>query len=346
MKSNRRFILLTFCQTFFLLYLFLTAVSAQSMQWKPIDPAHLALKAPVVEKDADAEALLWEVYINDSSETTTDFTHYLRIKIFTDRGKDSQSKIDIPYLNSVSIKDIAGRTIKPDGTIIELKKDAVFDREIVKFGRLKLKAKSFAMPAIEPGAIIEYRWREIHQNGANYIKMDFQRDVPVQLVRYYLKPDARALYPMKTITYQGKPTPFVKTKEGFYATEMTNMPAIHEEPQMPPEEQVKAWMLVYYSADVKKAPIEYWKDKGKQMHELLKGYMKVNDDIRKASAEAIGDATAPEQKLERLFNFSRAKIKNIMDDASGLTPDQLKKNEREQVRRRHAQTRIRNRRGH
>ncbi len=27
--------------------------------WKPIDPAELALKTPTVEKDADAEALFW-----------------------------------------------------------------------------------------------------------------------------------------------------------------------------------------------------------------------------------------------------------------------------------------------
>src|SRR5258706_386901 len=28
--------------------------------WKPIDPAHLAMKGPAVEKDADAEVIFWE----------------------------------------------------------------------------------------------------------------------------------------------------------------------------------------------------------------------------------------------------------------------------------------------
>ncbi len=305
--------------------LLLTSASAQSMQWKPVDPTHLAIKAPMVEKDADAEALLWEVYINDSSDTTTDFTHFLRIKIFSDRGKETQSKIDIPYLNGVSIKDIAGRTIKPDGSIIELKKDAVFDREIVKFGRFRLKAKSFAMPGIEPGSIIEYRWREVHNGGANYVKLEFQREIPVQAVRYYLKPYPYALHPMKTITFQGNPTSFVKDKSGFYVTEMTNMRAFQEELHMPPEDQVKTWMLVYYSPDVKKDPMSFWKDIGKQTYEARKGDMKVNDDIRKAAAEAVGDAATPEQKLERLFNYCRTKIKNVNDDASGMTAQQLEK---------------------
>ncbi|MEP7342102.1 MAG: DUF3857 domain-containing protein [Acidobacteriota bacterium] len=283
------------------------------------------MKTSTVEKDADAEALLWEVYINDSSDTGTDFVHYLRVKIFTERGKESQSKIDIPYLNGVSIRDIAGRTIKPDGTIVELKKDAIFDREIIKFGRLKLKAKSFAMPAIEPGSIIEYRWREAHSGWVRYVKMDFQREIPVQMIRYYLKPYGLSTEPMKTITFHGNPAPFAKDKDGYYRTEMANMPAFREEPHMPPEDDVKTWMLVYYQADVKKAPMEYWKDIGKQMHELRKGEMKVNDDIRKAATEAVGDATTPEQKLERLFNFCRTKIKNVNDDASGMTADQLQK---------------------
>ncbi len=298
---------------------------AQAQAWKPLDPAHVALKAPVVEKDADAEALLWEVYINTASDSGTDFIHLVRVKIFTERGKETQSKIDIPYLSGVSVRDIAGRTIKPDGTIIELKKDAIFDRELVKAGRLKLKAKSFALPGIEPGAIIEYRWREVYGYITNYVKMELQRDIPAQVVRYYLKPNPYVTDPMKTMTFQTNPLQFVKDRDGYYRIELTNMPAFREEPRMPPEDQVKAWMLVFYAPDVKKPPMEFWKDEGKRTYEVRKGAMKINDDIRRAVTEAVGDASTPEQKLERLFNFCRAKIKNVTDDASGLTSQQLEK---------------------
>ncbi|MFN0107702.1 MAG: DUF3857 domain-containing transglutaminase family protein [Blastocatellia bacterium] len=312
-------------QTLSLLALLLSGVLAQSMQWKAVDPAHVAMKAPVVEKDADAEALLWEVYINTASDSGTDFTHFVRIKLFSERGKDAHSKIDIPYLNGVSVKDIAARTIKPDGTIVELKKDAIFDRELIKTGRFKLKAKSFALPGIEPGAIIEYRWREVYGYITNYVKMELQRDIPAQVVRYYLKPNPFVSVPMKTMSFQMNTPQFIKEKDGFYRIELTNVPAFREEPNMPPEDQVKAWMLVYYSANEKKSPMDFWKEEGKRLYELRKGDMKVNDDIRRVAAEAIGDATAPEQKLERLFNYCRTKIKNVNDDASGLTAEQLQK---------------------
>lgn len=302
--------------------------------WRPIERAELALKTPVVEKDADAEAIFWEVHINDAVAGLV-LSHYIRIKVFTERGKESQSTIDIPYYARSSITDIAGRTIKPDGTIVELKKDAVFDRTIAKSGGIKIKAKSFAMPSVAPGVIIEYRYKEIFPDAwANNLRLQFQRDIPVQSVKYYLKPGhPQAGFSgggMVTRAFNGDPEPFAKGKDGFFSTGMDNVPAFHEEPRMPPRDQVRRWMLVYYSFEKLSPPAQYWPKLGKELYEESKSSLKVNDEIRKAAVAAIGDATAPEEKLHRLFDFCRARIKNTSDDASGLTETdllKLKKNE-------------------
>ena len=142
-------------------YLLITAAPslADDKVWKPIDQ----VKAPVVEHDADAEVIFWDVLVDFDSKRVS-LSHYIRIKIFTERGRDSQSKVDLFYTSKDKIEDIAGRTIQPDGTIIELKKDAIFDRTIIKANKLQLKARSFAMPAVEPQAIIEYRWREVRED--------------------------------------------------------------------------------------------------------------------------------------------------------------------------------------
>jgi hypothetical protein len=302
-----------------------SAVALAGEDWRPVEPAHLAMKAPVVDKDADAEAIFWEVRLNDSDYDLI-FNHYIRIKIFTERGKESQSKIDIPYLGRYQIKDIAGRTIKPDGTIVELKKDAVFERTIVKLSGVKIQAKTFAMPAVEPGAIIEYRWKEVRpMTLANNIRLQFQRDIPVQMVKYYLKPAPFQNMGMSTMTFHGQNAPMVKEKDGFYSTMMTNMPAFREEPRMPPEDQVRTWMLIYYTRESKPAPEKFWNELGKGIHEELKGKMKPNDEVKKAAATIIGDAATPEEKLKRLYDFCRYKIKNVTDDASGMTDEQRKK---------------------
>src|SRR5215510_978633 len=91
-------------------------ISSQSTdaEWKPVDPAQLALKQAVVEPDADAEAIFWEVRL-ELSDRHVVTSHYLRIKICTERGMETQSKVDLPYSSKQKIEDIAARTIKADG---------------------------------------------------------------------------------------------------------------------------------------------------------------------------------------------------------------------------------------
>ena len=108
-------------------------------EWRPLDPAHLALKAAVVEPNADAEALFWDIRVDDGGQNDLVLSHYLRIKIFTERGRENHSKIDIPYVSGVKIKDVAARTIKPDGSIVELTKEidctaaGFFDSALVRY---------------------------------------------------------------------------------------------------------------------------------------------------------------------------------------------------------------------
>src|ERR1043166_504209 len=164
-------------------------VSAGSEEWRPVDPADLALKAAVVEPNADAEAIFWDIRIDDGGENDLVLNHYVRIKIFTERGRDQYSKVDIPFLSGVKIKDVAARTIKPDGSIVELLKDDVIEKTVVKVSGLKLRTKTFAFPGIEPGAIIEYKWKEVRSNSsADNMRLQFQRDIPVQAVTYRVKP--------------------------------------------------------------------------------------------------------------------------------------------------------------
>lgn len=316
-----------------------SAYARGDKDWKPVDPTELAVSAPAVEKDADAEVLFWDVrvsYEENGGEPATVLNHYVRIKVFNERGREAVSKIDIPAIKfrgrEVKIKDVVARTVKPGGEIVELKKEDVFERDLVKGNGLKVKAKSFAMPGVEPGAIIEYRWREVRNGIRPYERFDFSRDVPVRNVTYHIKPYNDELVDssgkrvgLRAQTFHGNMVPFAKDKDGFYVTSMTNVPAFREEPRMPPEYAVRPWMLVFYTSEKTTDPDQFWNSYGRRMGSAFKSLLKVNDDVRKASTEAVGDAQAPEQKLERLYNFVRAKVKRYTDDAAGLTAEQLKK---------------------
>src|SRR5262245_60444366 len=75
---------------------FLASAQAQVQGWKPIDPAHVGLKAPVVEKDADAEGIFWEIYFKDEFDGSSAYkilSNYVRIKIFSQRGVENHGKV-------------------------------------------------------------------------------------------------------------------------------------------------------------------------------------------------------------------------------------------------------------
>ena len=302
--------------------MFLPASVFAGDDWRPVTPGDLAAKTSVVEKDADAEAIFWEVRVDDSLPNELSLKNYIRVKIFTERGKESQSKVDLPYMGSARIKDIAARVIKADGTIVELKKEDVFDRTLVKANGVKAKAKSFALPGVEPGSIIEYRWREIYAGrSANGLRLQFQRDMPIQTVSYFLKP----FMGMRYLPFRMGETRFVKDKDGFSRVTMTNMPAFHEEPRMPPEDEVRSWVFLYYTDATKIETAKYWKDVGKAFFEATRDEMKVSDEVKTAIAGIVSDAATPEEKLRRIYDFCRTKIKNISDDASGMSEDEKKK---------------------
>ena len=320
--------------SFIFLLLFLVSIRVFAQEWKPLDPTLAALKAPTIDKDADAEALFWEIRVQDEPDSygaiQRNLYHYVRLKIFTERGVEQHGKVDIYYFNRTNISSIAARTIKSDGSIIELKKDAIFDREVVKQSGFKVKAKNFALPAITPGCIVEYRWKESRPASA-YMRLQLQREYPIQQVRYYIRPagdvllETGAAQGMRSVTFHGQTTPFVKEPNGFSLTTAANVPAFKEEARMPPEDQVRAWMLIYYSSRDKVVPQEYWKATGKRLHENFKGLMKVNDDVKKAAATIVADATEPEQKLQRILEFCRTKIKNIFADTEKMTEEERKK---------------------
>src|SRR5215470_15117769 len=77
--------------------------AAAADKWKPIDRAALDAAAPIVQSAADAEALFWEVRVTDElsmidGTPRTVLEHYVRIKIFTERGRDAQSTVELPHI--------------------------------------------------------------------------------------------------------------------------------------------------------------------------------------------------------------------------------------------------------
>jgi hypothetical protein len=192
----KRFLLTACCLPF------VFALASPGADWKPLLPEDLALQKPRVDAAADAEAMLWEISVADAAANNqypyTVYNHYLRIKIFNDRGVKKFGTVDIEYSGKQNVSDLSARTIQPDGRIQEVTRSAVFDRIIEKRNGRKVHARSFALPGVKAGSIIEYRWRESHDDElANYVRLPAQRDIPVEHLVLPAKAPGKSLFPVQ-----------------------------------------------------------------------------------------------------------------------------------------------------
>ena len=296
--------------------------SATAQNWEPIDPIQLSMTSPVVEPDADAEAIFWKVdvaHVNVPQGFSLRRSHYLRLKVFTDRGVESQSQVEIPYSEDVSITGIRGRTVQPDGTVVELGQDAIFARTIVETDDREIQSKLFAMPGVQPGSIVEYQWTEYELSlfvGA-YTRFDLYRDVPVRHLEYSVQPLRSLAW---RITAVNAP-PLTKNRDGYPAMVLDNVPASREEEFMPPKGILGPWLLLRYS-DTPDRGLDgdaYWRELGKDLHGSFME-LNVNNRVRAATKEAIGDTSTPEEQLQELFTWVRSEVRNVEDDVESFTP--------------------------
>jgi transglutaminase-like putative cysteine protease len=306
------------------LVLVAASVEARAADWKPLDPADLALKAPKVQADADAEAILWEVRVSDELsmiefESSTVFDHYLRVKIFTDRGRDAFATVEIPYTSGMQVRDVAARTVRPDGSIVELKRGDVYQRTIVKAEDLRVKAVSFAVPAIERGAIVEYRWREVHYDSlANYLRLPFSRDIPVHTVRYFIRPLSLLLpdFGMKALSFNGTFSPPQRQKDGFTMISLSDVPADRDEAYSSPRLERGPWLFIYYESRSPVPDAAHWERFSKDLHEEYASRSKPNADIRTLATQSVTGAKTDAERVAALVRASRARVRRIDIDTA------------------------------
>jgi hypothetical protein len=309
----------------FYLCLFFQTANAKDDPWRPISPAELAQKAPVVEKDADAEYLLYEVRVDDSGDDDLALKYYVRVKIFTDRGREKFSKIDLTASPYSKLKDIGARVIKADGSIVELRKEEIFERTIAQAGKIKIKARSFAVPGIEPGIIIEYRYKEVFKDATAVMDLVFQKDIPVQNMTYAIRPYTGGSSMQSQRHNMPADVNFVEdTDKKYRRITMTNVPAFHEEPRMPPLKEVRPWMLINYQVLSAFSGEFYWSLVGTGQSRALDEALKPNDEVKRAAAEITSGAATDEEKVARIYEFCQTKIKNLSFDPT-MTDEEKEK---------------------
>ena len=311
MKRMRRYLLVP--AILYLLYC-LTAVrlAPAKDEWLPIPPEDLALKDNPANPGAHAMILYRESSI-DAEQAA--FHEYVRIKIFTQEGTHA-GDIEIPFFKgSDNIEDIRARTIHPDGSIVNFEGQS-FEKEVVKVSGFKFLAKTFTLPDVQPGSIIEYRFRD--QYNTNYGFLNFtwyvSSDLFTRVGHFVIRPNPRAFYGFSFRQYGLSANQHPEEqKDKSWTLEVHDVKGIEDEPYMPPQNALRSRVKFFYitATDPRgETTDQYWNRMGRLWNEQMEKFIDKKKTLESDLGATVGSGDTPEVKLRKIYARVQ-KIRNL-----------------------------------
>ncbi|MGC1907858.1 MAG: DUF3857 domain-containing protein [Candidatus Acidiferrum sp.] len=277
--------------------------SVAADDWLPISPEELKMTSVSEAPGAPAVILYRQVDRDDNAKTGNE-QDYFRIKILTEEGR-KYGDVEIPYFKEQgNIIAIRARTIRPDGTIAVFEGKA-YDKTIVKARNVRYLAKTFTLPDVQVGSIIEYRYTE--DMAENYVYDShwiLSNELFTKQAKFSLKPNSqfalRWSWPVGLP--QGTAPPKQQPATSVVKMESANIPAFQIEDFMPPENELKYRVDFEYSEqNAETQPDKFWKQRGKALNGQVESFLGKRKDMEQAVAQMVSPSDSPEVKAQKIY---------------------------------------------
>ena len=306
--------------------------------WLPIPPADLALKDNPASPGANAMILYRRAHIDAKrSNLDGDFEEeYVRIKIFTAEGVKEEGDVAIAFSKEDSdIKDIRARTIEPGGKIANFD-GKVFEKTVARNGGNTFLAKVFSLPEVEPGCIVEYRYRKqyakvalVHTLHSEHWIVSgrlFTRDANFSIIPYVGGTFAPTLFFRTT----GLPAGSLPQRQGdgSYSMEVHNIPGIQEESLMPPVRALQARVEFFYRAKgepVGETTEQFWNRMGKKWSDELDKFLNKKSVLDGELSQVAAASDPPEAKLQKIYARAQ-KIRDLSYEPAKTASEKKEEN--------------------
>ncbi len=245
-----------------------------------------------------------------------------RVKILSEQGKD-RGEIQLFHSAFVRLYSLAARTVLADGRVVELAKDAKFERKLSK--NRKYYLTSVAFPNVEVGAILDAEYELRFDNIYALEPFYFSADIPVRSAEIrYLIPGSLGVQTWLRDPFQVG----VKTEQGRDIGKRTlrawaeNLPPILDEPFSLPfadlATQIMLVPTVFDEGTVHQRLMESWASTSDLLRESWeKGRRKGGEAGKKAQALAQKAGASRRDQAAAVYAFVRDEIA-FDDDGTGI----------------------------
>jgi hypothetical protein len=290
---------------------FLPKSSGQAANgWQPVPKEDLALKDNPANPGSSAMILERQIYTDDEKRVQTE---WVRIKVFTEAGR-AYADVVIPYVvKYTSVEDVRGRTVRPDGTVIPFR-GAVFDKIIIKYKKFRYDAKTFTLPAVEVGSVVEYayavHWKDRFPDYlTNPGAYNFTDGWTVPTTTWTIQQDLftrHAVFVIRPV--KGGRLDFAKVRlpdnfpswqpDKTMRMEVNNVAAIEQEDYMPPDSFLNSRVHLYYLV----GPVyHYWQTISRANAELYEKFIEKTHYLEKSANDIAPPGDPPETRLRKLY---------------------------------------------
>ena len=310
-----------------LLVVFITALlpnAAWAVGFQAVSPDELKMTSEPKAPGAPALILFREVDRDDRGQTAHEDV-YFRIKILTEEGR-KYADIEIPFFKEEgNVVNLHARTIEPDGTIVNFSGKA-FDKMIVKARGVKYMAKTFTLPDVQVGSILEYYYTtDLSEKFIFNSRWILSNELFTKNAKFSLKPYTSSYVPVNVrwtwnLLPPGTAQP-AEAPDHVINLQVSDVPAFQTEDYMPPENELKSRVdFIYSDEGFEKDPDKYWRKLGKKRNEQLESFVGKRKAMEQAVAEIVSPGDSPEVKLQKIY----ARVQQIRN-----TSYELQKSEQE-----------------
>ncbi len=295
----------------FLIVLFVMAAlsslpcAAQIFGFPLVSPEDLKMTSEPKAPGAPAIILFREVDRDDNGITSHE-DNYLQIKILTEEGRE-HANVEIAFNKAnEDVVNIRARTIKPDGSSVDFD-GKVFEKVIEKAQGLKYLAKTFTLPDVQVGSIIEYRFTyDLKEHYIFDSHWTISHELFTRIAKFVLKPYQSRYTPMTLRwTWQGLGSN-AGPKEGLdhiIRLEVDDIPAFQVEDFMPPPSQLWARVDFIYEEDyLETDPTQFWRHVAKKRGDALETFVGKRKAMEQAVAQIVSPSDPPEVKLRKIYD--------------------------------------------
>ncbi|MEJ2055839.1 MAG: DUF3857 domain-containing protein, partial [Calditrichaceae bacterium] len=290
---------------------------AEDFEWGEISDEELLM--PGIEEDPEADAVILfnrsRIQINEDFDL--EVYYHKRIKILTEAGKE-YANVEIPYWHEDRIYQLDAVCYTPDGEKHELDGDNVYEE-----GSELWKKKVFAIPAVEVGSVIEYKY-ELYSDYIyrlepwSFQEHDFTKysEIMVMLPAGFTYSALPINIPETQIEKNSEdvrdPYNFNKKCTRFTWV-VRDLPGIKKEPYMTAFHDYYAqvlFQLVSYKSPYRHFTFaKTWDNVAESEWTELDNWIDQDGGIEDFTRELVNGLSKPREKAEKIYDYIRREIR-------------------------------------